>query len=537
MRATIATDNTKPFKGGSTMNRIALLSVMILGIFLASCKTQQKTTGVNNDDVYYQPSASQDYSKPAANSPEYINTTADSAGKTPKSASVSDDYSDYSYSARMKRFNEPEKNAGYFDPVYTDPGNYDTTNAQQAQAGSSGDPNVSLYFGAGYGGYAPYSSFGFSYGWGYDPWGWGYGYPYSYWYSPTYWWDPFYFGYCGYPYYYPYYSYGGYWDGYYNGYWDGYYGYPYGGYGTYPYETYYGRRTTSGSGGGPTTRYHTDYASEFNRVAPATSERTTETQGGVKTLTNQGGTKTIEGQTSTRTIATTGATATRVEPSNITSTRTNPGASSTPGVRTMPNSQQQYRYTRPSSERQTPAQRQNSQYDRQKQQAPPRYSRPGTQPNNTPAVRSNPQNYSSPAYRQPKSSQEYLSPRTQPSTTTRQDGQPSGNPTYNRPANTREYSTPQRQNVNPGSTPTRTSTPQKQNSNYNSTPKSTAPAQRSGGGSYSAPQRSSGGGSYSAPSRSGGGGSGGGGGGSRSGGGGGGGGSHSGGGGFGGSRK
>ncbi len=486
------------------MNRIAFLTVVLLGLILSGCKTQQKTMGVNNDDVYYQTSPSQDYSTPAANStaPQVIEGTDETADTKPKAAAVTEDVNDYSYSARVKRFHDPVKDAGYFDPAYTDASNYDTT-AAIAGGGSSGDPDVNIYLGAGYGGYwGPYSSFGFSFGWGYDPWY--YGYPYSYWYSPSYWWDPFYFGYCCYPYYYPYYSYGGYWNGYYNGYWDGYYGYPYGwnGYGNeyYPGGTYYGHRNFGGSG----------TVGQPGRVLPAETQRVAPT-----------GTPRINPAESPR-----------VAPANITATRTSAEA------RTVPNSQQQYRYTRPSSERQAPVQRQNTGYERQKEQTPPRYARPETG-QQVQSTRSNPQNYTSPAYRQPKSSQEYLSPRSQPSTVNRNEGG-----TYTRPSATQQrqatpaqsgtprgYSTPgnsqgrtstpavspsQRQNSN-SSSPQRISTPaQRSNQNYSSPSRSnsgnsgySAPS-RSSGGSVSSPSRSgSGGGSFSSPSRSSGGGGGG----------------------------
>jgi len=473
------------------MNRLVIISVIISGLFLGSCKTQQKATTSSPDDVYYQPSMAQDYAKPAPNSPQVVTSPDTTRAGNPASSTLAEDLNDYSYAARVKRFNNPTPGSGYYDDTYTNPANYDTTYQE------SSSPNVNVYVGAGFGAYGGSSMmFGFGTGYGYDPWGWGYswGYPYyGYGYSPYYWYDPWY-----YPY--PYWnSYGyGYWNGYYNGYYDGYYGYPYGGGGyygwDYPYPTHYGRRTNpTGGGEGVGARPGTQQPSPATTLNPRTVPGS---QTGASTNLTRG---------YTRTEPTGQITAVRTE------TKPNP----------VPATQQRYKYTRPSSEKQGSYQRQSTGYKRQNEQAAPRYVRP-EQSQASPSTRSagTTRNYSSPAYRQPKSSQEYLSPRTQAPETDRQGAQqgyktnstrtaqPAG---VNRttPSGTREYSSPQRGNTSPGrsvspgsSHPSGTSSPQRSGS-Y------TPSSRSSSGSSYSAPSRSgSSGGSYSSPSRSSGGSSG-----------------------------
>lgn len=506
--------STKTFKGGIIMNRIAIITVTLLGLSLSGCKTQQKTAGVNYDDAYVKTSVTQDYSRPATTTPQNVVTVNDSTAAV-KSATVGEDYSDYSYSSRVKRFHNAEKEADYFDPVYTDTENYDTTATNESVAGSSSSPDVNIYLGTGWGGYSPYTTLGFSYGWGYDPWNYGfYGYPYSYWYPSYYsYWDPFFFGHHYYPYYYPY-NYYGYWNGYWNGYWDGYYGYgdPYGwdghhGHGFPGEGGYYGHRTFVGNGS--SGHYRPDVSARLKRAAIT---GTPEGNDGTKTRvlptgTGTGNNQRVDPTNVTTPRAVTEARSTTVERSTGTTT---PAQRSNTAVRTNTNNQQQYKYTRPSSERQAPAQRQNTGYQRQNTQPNPKYARPGS---GQQATRTTTENYSSPLYRQPKSSQEYLSPRSQ-STTTRQTStqgvrtnsqQRQSTPTQ---GTQRTYTTPQRQNVNPGNTPSRSntpgySTPQRQN-NSGSSRGSYTPSSRSGQ-SYSTPSRSgSSRSSYSAPSRSGG---------------------------------
>jgi hypothetical protein len=73
-----------------------------------------------------------------------------------------DDYYDYSYAARIKRFHDPLEGVGYYDSYYTNRYWYDY------------DPysyGTSIYIGYDYAYpyYRPSVSFGFSWGWG---WGW-----------------------------------------------------------------------------------------------------------------------------------------------------------------------------------------------------------------------------------------------------------------------------------------------------------------------------------------------------------------------------
>jgi hypothetical protein len=128
----------------------------------------------------------------------------------------------------------------------------------------------------------------------------------------------------------------------------------------------------------------------------------------------------------------------------------------------------------------------------QRQSPTPKYVRPGTQQQTN---RTNAQAYSSPAYRQPKSSQEYTNPRTQ-------QGRPTGvsqNTTRtvnnnNAGSSVRRYSTP----YNTGGNARIYSNPSGGSRSYSTPSRSYSSPSRSGG-SYSSPSHSS-----SSPSRSGG---------------------------------
>lgn len=132
-----------------------------------------------------------------------------------------DDYYDYEYAARIKRFYNPVNGLGYYDNWYTNYGFY-------------GAPNYGSSIYMGYGNYSPYMGYGYNWGNPYYSYGLG-----TCWGSPYY--SPFYGNYWGYspwmsPYgnfgYTPYYGYGNYWG------YSPYYGmgyYPYYGYGYNPY--------------------------------------------------------------------------------------------------------------------------------------------------------------------------------------------------------------------------------------------------------------------------------------------------------------
>lgn len=428
----------------------SILSIVIISLAISACTTQKLASSYENDDVYSRSSSLANtpirYSQSSVSGAQVI-TTPDSVVRVKSGSSTfADDYNDYSYSSRLNRFNSSDTTKGYFDKSY----------AGDASLGNT-DPNVNLYFGvgSGFGNYwGPSYSFGMgwgypSYGWGYD-WGWGYGYPYYGWYNP--WYYP-------YSYYYPYgccYCY----NPWYNE------GYP-------PYyitDSYYGsRKSLTTSDGG--TGLRNDRGSSQNSSAYANlNQRTTGT------------------------------------PPNSRSTEPAPGTRITgqSGTRSVPSNQREYHYARSGNSQQAPYSRKDGQTKTQtrRQQSSPRYSRPENI--NSTQRSGSTQSYSSPVYRQPKSSQEYLSPRTQnpgvPRTTpssigTRSNSNPPTTGYRNRPVpsntSTKGYSAPSRSN-SPGY-----SAPARSGSSFSS------PSRSGGSGSYSAPSPSSSG-SYSAPARSGG---------------------------------
>ncbi|MCK9204138.1 MAG: hypothetical protein M0P58_06845 [Bacteroidales bacterium] len=433
----------------------SFLSIVFISLIIGACTTQKLASSYSNDDVYSASSGAtytpQKHSTPPVSGAQVITTPDSATGVKAGSSTFADDYNDYSYSSRINRFNNNDTTKGYFDETYTG-------NTTYSGSGSS-DPNVNFSLGFGFGNYwgpsmsfgmgwgYPYSNWGYPYyGWGYD---WGWGYPYYGWYNPWYY-SPYYYPYgccyCPYPWYNE--------------------NYP-------PYATtgsYYGsRRTLTSNDQGTTIRN--------DRVSTIPT----------------GGTATINDRV-------TGS------PANprITGTTSRGQVAIQPSTRTTPSNQETYRYSRSGTARQAAYSRNNGQQAQTSRQQPtPRYSRPG---NNTAVQRTgSAQSYSSPVYRQAKSSQEYISPRTQntgtsrtsPSTVTSRNNNTnpasSGYRSRSVPSSTgtKSYSTPSR-SYSPGY-----STPARSNSNYS------APARSSGSGSYSAPSSGSSG-SYSAPVRSGG---------------------------------
>jgi hypothetical protein len=217
----------------NTMKTFQQLIATLLILLVASCSSTQQAGSSNPDDVYYsskdrnqapaqqqpvaQPSAS-DYSTNNSNDQQQTdnnqssernadyydsNKTTDGSGTTYITNNYYDDYYDYEYSSRLRRYYTPAYGYGYYDPFYTNMYWYD---------------------------YNPYS-WGVSIYLGYNWWA-----PSYYYYSP--------FCYGGF--YNPWYSpYGGYYGAY--GYYPGAYGY----YNPYYYNSYDG--TGSGYYYGPRT--------------------------------------------------------------------------------------------------------------------------------------------------------------------------------------------------------------------------------------------------------------------------------------------
>lgn len=468
-----------------------------------------------NDDTNY--ATTEDYS--IDNNPSSVNIY------------IGDDYYDYAYSARLRRFHNPYSYNNYYSDYYTNTYWYD---------------------------YNPYS-YGSSIYMGYNFWYPSYSYGWSSWYSPWYsnsWNSPWYYD--------PYYSYGwggygmgyssGYWNGYSNGYYDGYWGNNY--YNSYDYNSnYYGHRGSVGTSG--STRRDNDYASFGERYeARLSSDRTRSTVDGRR---NSSGTNTSDtrngnrGETQTgyaRGATTTPDSRTNQENTYTRGTTANPGyrpgaasneqrsgtavqdgrtgsvqgndsrnqSTVNPAVRTQnPDNnlqrpsgsnvqpQRRYQYNAPATRTQTPVE--------------------GTR-NNTNTQR-NTQQYTSPSYNQPRSGQEYTSPKyrstqpqgAEPSRTVSPSNQPSRND-YNRgnnqpaprinnaPAQNNERTVTPRTNTNTqprqSTTQPRQSTTQPQRSTQNNTYQPSRSSESStpsrSNSSSSQPSRSSE--SYSAPSRS-----------------------------------
>lgn len=248
-------------------------SVLVLNLFIlfliSSCATQQQVA--SNDDVYANPKedrieeakiAAQKKAERDARAKRYNDSIAavkqaqkdkDDANPYYKDREFKyDDYYDYEYATRLKRFDNRIDGLGYYDNYYTNsywynrnPYNYGVSvyNGYSWWGPSynnySYNPSVSFYMNygwgnnygyGGYNGYNPYDPYAASYwqgynngyyngynnGWGgYPSYGFGYGYGGGYGYNPYayggYGYNP--YGYGGYGYSYPYNGWG-----YYNGY-------------------------------------------------------------------------------------------------------------------------------------------------------------------------------------------------------------------------------------------------------------------------------------------------------------------------------
>jgi len=420
------TTHIPDFKSKRLMKKSAWI-IAIISLLAVACTTQKQVTSAMNDDVYYSSGKS---SQPVAST---VKPQANGAQvvSTPDNAKVQKSNSssfadDYNDYSYSGRINR-------FNSKDTTKGYFDDTYTNGSTSSNGGNGNVSLYLGlgAGYGGFYsgfgyPYSTWGMDYGWGYPYYGMGMGYG------------------CGFPYY-------GWYSPWYNpcyycyGYNDGYYG----GYPIYASNNYYGSRRSN---------YRTD-----------------------------GGNKAPNSRTASNPANANAAPSGRVTSSNA---RT----AATPSRNVVPASQENYRYTRPAANRQTTTQNTTGRNQVQTRnqapqpQTPPRYTRPENtvQTQRTGSV----QSYTSPVYRQPKSSQEYLAPRTQNAARVTNQNTGTRYNSGNSGTTTRQYTTPTRTGSSGNSEPART------NSNY------TAPTRSGNSGSYTAPSNQ--GGSYSPPARSGG---------------------------------
>ena len=124
-------------KKTNTIKTLTKLSAVV--ILLSSCTSMQQTASTNSDDVY---ASSKD--KPVVNEYNSVATPAQSNSEeykqqTPNSTAVEqdekgntyitnkyydsdfdyDDYYDYEYAVRMKRFYHPASSYGYYDNYYT----------------------------------------------------------------------------------------------------------------------------------------------------------------------------------------------------------------------------------------------------------------------------------------------------------------------------------------------------------------------------------------------------------------------------------
>lgn len=264
------------FQGGTTMKTLTIFFAATL-IILAGCKSNYYSGAYSDDDVYtpaskayqtnpdnYTPSQNNnqqqdDYYDPNgyssnSNTQQYTDSTTGNTYITNNyydDQFVYDDYYDYSYAARIRRFQNPNYGFGYYNNYYTNSYYYNY------------DP---YYYGTSI--YSTYNWWGpsitFNYGWGNYPYGYGWGSPYYYG-NPYGYYNSWYGG-PNYNYYYGYNN--GYWNGYNNGYWNGYWnGYNNGYYGNgyygngcysnYYYNTYdnnsnfyYGHHSSNQAGSG-----------------------------------------------------------------------------------------------------------------------------------------------------------------------------------------------------------------------------------------------------------------------------------------------
>ena len=195
------------------------LILIVMAVFLLGSCSAQKESNIAYDDVYYSTKKeNKKTSKKQSNKKEaaYTASEVSSSDAYPSNTGVQsddfdygyentytttevvegdfemEDYYDYSYAARIKRFHEPNPGYSYYDNYYTnnyyyeyDPWAYGTSIYSNYYYGypSYYSPGWSVSVGFGWGG------FGVGFGWGYPYYGWGgyygWGWPYYSWRYPN----------------------------------------------------------------------------------------------------------------------------------------------------------------------------------------------------------------------------------------------------------------------------------------------------------------------------------------------------------------
>jgi hypothetical protein len=462
------------------MKKLIILSAVIVSA-LAGCKTQQQASTVINDDVYTSP---KHYTKVVPQKTSDIDLSAPQQISTPDSSSRAKSgsatwYDEYSGSKSGGQDVSGEQGSASNPESYVDPNLYDNT--------YSSDPDVNVYVGSSYDPFFWGSSvsIGCGFGWGSYYWG----YPYYNWYYPYYGYYPYsYWGWGG-----GYSYWNGYWDGYNDGYWNGHHWWNDDSHSGSSY--YYGQRRMLTSGNDRTHfgtgRIVNPESFTTGRVTP----RTIEDQRNSKSNDRTAGTRSIN-QQGTERITPSQEKIRSTERIKSEVTTRNDGNKVSP-------ERQRYQYERIKKEPTPAVNPRNGNGARdirpktQREQPVPKYSRTEVRTQSNRTVET--QNYTSPAYKQPKYSQEYINPRSQGSTNTgiRESGQTrKSTPTVTGSQN-RNYSTP-------SSSGRKIGTP----SNTNNTRTYSTPSRSHSSPSISSPSRSSGssgthsGGNYSAPSRS-----------------------------------
>lgn len=509
------------------INNLALLTISL--VFLASCSSTKYSSGT--DDVYYNKSeapaqpqvqvvkkttvisndvSSDEYGYSTgktrtasdsmrtdnthiqrfANNNSYSNSQYDQANQPVYSDSssyrdkngnvyITNNYYDYEYASRIRRFQHPEWGYGYYDDYFTNSYWYNYDPYMWGTSIYMGYnwwyPSYcyyrpSWYFGLGYG----WGGFGFGFGYNpfYSPWGWG-GYPY------------YGYGWGGYPYDYGYYYYNSFDRGYSSGY---HYGrrppvHGTGGHRNVPHSS--GSAYNSTSFGEKYQNYlasnrTTENAVNFNKTVIRDNNLNTQN---LNKVTNNNLIKNNSNQQVKKFVNPN-------EQNNVISRQ---------GNQTMHNNTKLIQNNNIIPKNPNAAQRnmnpiqQNNNIYKQHSNPVQKYSKPGySSYRSIPQMKyakpnySAPKTYTSPSYTQPKSGQYYSNPRfnSMPGNTRSYNYQnnstPSHNYNYSAPSRNYNYSTPSRSYSSPAPAPSRSYSSPAPSRSYSSP----SPSYNSGGGSY-----------------------------------------------------